>query len=487
MLGAATTGPEANAMAAVRKTPSSHDKRAPESGARDGSAATREALDRHGRELRRSAPRKAHALWKVATRGRDIVDLLRESERGRVAELLPIRHQRMLQSPFAFYRGGAAIMAADLAHTPATGLRVHACGDCHPANFGAFATPERRMLFDVNDFDETSPAPWEWDLKRLAAGFVIAARGNGIGERHSREIAESAARGYRERMRQSATESVLQAWYARIDLNALPTITGDPEIFEFARRDVRQALTEAHVETHVPLRHTRSGAGLAIVDQPPLVYHLKGAHERRFRQLLNAALKRYRTSLAEERRVLFDRYRLADLAMKVVGIGSVGTLCAIALFVAGKDDTLLLQIKEARRSVLEPYAGRSRWPDHGQRVVVGQRLMQAASDVFLSWCPGASERHFYVRQLNDAKLKPLIERFDARQMAEYAQVCGFALANAHARSGPAAAIAAYAGRGRHFDTCLTDFACAYADQNEADYAQFAKAVRSGRLSGATPG
>ncbi|GAA0714687.1 DUF2252 domain-containing protein [Dokdonella soli] len=435
--------------------------------------------------MRQHAPRKAHADWKVATRGRDVLGILRESERGRVAELLPIRHARMLQSPFAFYRGGAAIMGADLARTPVTGLRVQAGGDCHPANFGGFATPERRLLFDVNDFDETLPAPWEWDLKRLAAGFVVASRGNGIGEARSREIVESAVRGYRERMHAVAGETALQVWYARVDLDALPSITGDPTIFEFARRDVRQALADAHVESHVPVRHVRSGSGLALVDHPPLLYHLKGAHDQHLRRLLGAALKRYRESLADERRVLFDRYRLADLAIKVVGVGSVGTLCAVALFVAGKDDTLLLQVKEARRSVLEAHAGKSRYGDHGQRVVVGQRLMQAASDVFLGWCPGSAERHFYVRQLNDAKLKPLIERFDARQMAEYALVCGTVLANAHARSGPAAAIAAYLGRGRHFDACMADFAHAYADQNEADYARFKKAALGGEIEVAT--
>jgi uncharacterized protein (DUF2252 family) len=435
-----------------------------------------------GRALRQKVPRKSHANWKVVARERALLEILREAERGRIVDLLPIRHARMAQSPFAFYRGGAAIMAADLAKTPVTGLRVQAGGDCHPANFGGFATPERRMLFDVNDFDETLPGPWEWDLKRLAAGFVVAGRGNGIGEAHCREIVENAVCGYRQRMREAAGETALRVWYSRVDLNALPTLTGDPTIFEFARRDVREALADAHLESHVPVEHTRIGDRLRIVDHRPLVYHLKGAHDRRFRHLLSAAFKRYRASLPDERRMLFDRYRMVDLAIKVVGVGSVGTLCAIALFVAGKDDTLLLQIKEARASVLEPYAGRSAFHDHGQRVVVGQRLMQAASDVFLGWCPGMDERHFYVRQLNDAKLKPLIEKFDARQMAEYALVCGTALAHAHARSGPAAAIAAYLGSGRHFDTCLADFAVAYADQNEADYVHFTKAVRNGGVA-----
>ena len=434
-----------------------------------------------GRALRQQAPRNGHAEWKVTERGRNVLGILHESERGRVADLLPIRHARMLASPFAFYRGGAAIMAADLARTPATGLRVQAGGDCHPANFGGFATPERRLLFDLNDFDETLPASWEWDLKRLAAGLVVAARGTGIGETRCRTVVESAARGYRERMHAAAAETALQAWYARVDLDALPSITGDPTMFEFARRDVRAALQQMQVETHVPARHARVGGDLVLVDQPPLLYHLKGARDAHLRRLLGAAIARYRASLDDARRVLFDRYRLADLAIKVVGIGSVGTLCAIALFVAGKGDTLLLQIKEARRSVLEAHAGKSRYRDHGQRVVAGQRLMQAASDVFLGWCPGTGDRHFYVRQLNDAKLKPLVERFDARQMGEYALVCGTVLANAHARSGPAAAIAAYLGKGTHFDGCLARFAGAYADQNEADYDRFKKAVAAGRI------
>ncbi|WP_300622108.1 DUF2252 domain-containing protein [Dokdonella sp.] len=456
-------------MGSKRKTDSPRNASPPEA----------PAAAEQGRALRKRIPRKAHSVWKVATRGRDVIGMLRESERGRIAELLPIRHARMLQSPFAFYRGGAAIMAHDLARTPATGLRVQAGGDCHPANFGGFATPERRVLFDLNDFDETLPAPWEWDLKRLAAGFVVAGRGNGLGDARCREIAEAAVRGYSESLREAAGESPLDAWYRRVDLDALPSITGDPSIFEFARRDVREALADAHVDAHVPLRRTRGG--FVLVDKPPLLHHPTGKGERRLRTLLDAAMRRYRVSLPDERRVLFDRYRLADLAIKVVGIGSVGTLCAVALFVAGRDDTLLLQVKEARRSVLEPYAGRSRYPDHGQRVVVGQRLMQAASDLFLGWCPGPGSRHFYVRQLNDAKLKPLLERFDARQMAEYACVCGTVLANAHARSGPAPAIAAYLGGRHRFARRVADFAAAYADQNEADYARFRRAVKEGAI------
>jgi uncharacterized protein (DUF2252 family) len=437
-----------------------------------------------GRALRKKVPRKALAAWKPLARSRDPMALLIAADVGCIPELLPARYARMLESPFAFYRGAVAVMTADLARTPDTGLRVQACGDCHPENFGGFATPERRIIFDLTDFDETLPAPWEWDVRRFVAGCAIAARTNGNSEKRCREIAIAAARGYRERIIASSSETVLQAWYARIGLDALPSITGDPSLFEFARDDVRLARADVGAGSRESPRQQRKRLMEEFVDEPPLPDFFPPKRARVLRRSLAEALRCYRGALTGNRRVLLDRYQVAGLAIKVVGIGSFGTLCGIALLTAGARDSLLLQIKQARHSVLEPYAGPSRLPDPGQRVVAGQRLMQAASDLFLDACPGTRGDHFYVRQFDDAKLKPRLDRFSAKQMAEYVEACGGALANAHARSGAAAAIAGYLGKGERADRWLAEFAIAYADQNEADYAVLVKAVDTGKIKAA---
>ncbi|KAB2841504.1 DUF2252 domain-containing protein [bacterium] len=434
-----------------------------------------------GKRLRQRTSRKSQATYKPLAARPDPVDILTKSNKGRLPELIPIRHGRMLVSPFTFYRGAAAIMAADLAHTPSNGITLQACGDCHLLNFGGFGTPERRVIFDINDFDETHPAPWEWDLKRLAASFVIAGRNNGLSKLECREATQATVRSYRERMLELAEMNVLEAWYASIDAKALIETTQDPEMLKMRRKRLKKAISKTSAEANFPKLVEEKDGRTLFKDDPPFIYH---ADKRKFPDVarrIHDGFKMYRDSLPHERRVLYDRYSLADSAVKVVGIGSVGTICLVALFFSKEGDPLILQIKEARPSVLEPYSGKSKFKNHGQRVVVGQRIMQAASDIFLGWARSSRGKDFYIRQLNDLKLKPLVEIFNAQHLAEYGGACGWALARAHARSGTAALLSGYMGKSDVLDEAVADFAEAYADQNERDYGLFKKAVRAGRI------
>jgi len=431
-----------------------------------------------GRALRARVPRSSHAEWKPGRKRRDPVEIVIESSRGRVPRLVPIRYQRMLQSPFSFFRGAASIMAEDLARTPRSGLRVQACGDSHLLNFGVFATPERRRIFDINDFDETLPAPWEWDVKRLAASMVIAGRHLRFSRRDARAAAVAAVRSYRRHMAVYAGEPALDAWYARID--AVPQLIEDPELRGEYAHAVRRQKQRDETREHHDLTH-RGGRKPRIKSEPPLVYHPGAGDDPRFAGNVEAALRRYRDSLPDERRPLYDRFELCDVAMKVVGVGSVGTVCAVALFLDRNRNPLYLQIKQARASVLEPHAGASRYDNQGERVVVGQRLMQTASDVFLGWTRGDRGRHFYVRQLRDWKVKPALELMRPPNLVRYGEICGWALARAHARTGDAALLSGYLGRNPSFDLAIGRFAVAYAQQNESDYQAFKSAARSGRI------
>jgi uncharacterized protein (DUF2252 family) len=406
--------------------------------------------------------------------------VLEESSKGRIEELLPIRWGRMMQSPFAFYRGAAAIMAADLATTPVTGARVQACGDCHLVNFGGFATPERRLLFDINDFDETLPAPWEWDVKRLAASFVIASRQNGHAEAMAYDAALQCVQSYRQRLAEFAEMSALDVWYSRIDLEDLLPRIADPAMRKRMEKELAKNRGHHHAVDLGKLVET-VGDQPAIKDHPPLIYHWNGEGKTAFEAHVAEAFRQYRETLQDDRRVLLDRYKLQDMALKVVGIGSVGTMCGIMLMLGEDDEVLFLQVKEARMSVLEPYAGKSGYAYQGQRVVVGQRLMQAASDLFLGWTEMDDGRHFYVRQLRDMKVKPMVELFSPALMEQYALACGWALARAHARSGQPALINGYLGKGDAFDRAVAAFAQAYADQNEQDHTALVNAVKQGRL------
>ena len=434
-----------------------------------------------GRTLRDAVPRADHSGWQSPKDRRDPVDIVLAGNESRLLELVPVRHGRMLQSPFAFFRGTAAVMAADLAHTPSSGLRVQACGDAHLSNFGAFATPERGLIFDVNDLDETLPAPWEWDLKRLTASVVLAGRHIHLKQSRSGDAARAAVRSYREHMAEYSFMKALEIWYDRIDLKRLINHFDDDETRTRIEQRVEKARQRSVAEHDFPKLAEHVGLLPRIKDNPPLIFHSSEVKEDEGSEELKAAWALYRESLPEHVRVLFDRFHLCDMAVKVVGVGSVGTTCLIALYMAADDDPLFLQIKEAKGSVLEPYAGKSLHGNHGQRVVVGQRLMQSASDIFLGWSQGKRGRHFYVRQLRDMKLSAIIEGFDDELLRGYAEACGWALARAHARTGDAAMISGYIGSSRTFDDAICDFAVDYADQAERDHKAFVKAVREGRV------
>jgi uncharacterized protein (DUF2252 family) len=434
-----------------------------------------------GKALRDRVSRKQHGEWSPARNRRDPVALVIESGKGRIPELLPIRHGRMMVSPFVFYRGTANIMAADLASTPVTGLRTQICGDAHLCNFGGFATPERRIDFNVNDFDETLPGPWEWDVKRLAASFVLASRSNGFSASDQRATALACLCSYRERMAEFADMPVLEVWYARFDIDEVLESLHDKATKARARKRLKKEASRTVTEHDFPKMAEARGSRYAIKDNPPLIYHHPLVNQATNYANIRQGLARYRESLAPERKILLDRYQQIDIALKVVGVGSVGTFCGVALFMAANDDPLFLQIKEAGPSVLEPYLGKSVYANHGQRVVVGQRQMQAASDVFLGWTQGEAGRHFYIRQLRDMKIKPLVEVFNPATMFDYARLCGWTLARAHARSGDPAMIAGYLGKSDVFDKAVATFSELYADQAELDHAAFKKAILEDRI------
>ena len=416
-----------------------------------------------------------------AGKTRDAVGLLQASNEGRLPELVPLRFGRMMVSPFAFYRGAADVMAHDLAQTPATGLLGQICGDCHLLNFGGFATPERKLIFDINDFDETSIASWEWDIKRLAASFVVAGRANGFSVVDSEEAAWLTARSYQEKMAELAEMPVLKAWYSALDLRELVESGADENMKRIQRKRIAKA-TEfcSHAHEFYKLVH-QAGDSPKIIDQPPLIYHSKDTDQEIFWKEISAVIAQYAASLSPHCQTLLQRFELRDIAVKVVGVGSVGTLCGIALFMSGNGDPLFLQFKQANRSVLEAYAGPSSYAHHGQRVVMGQRLMQAASDIFLGWTTGNAGRQFYLRQLRDAKIKPIIELMPTAQLKKYASVCGWALARSHARSMDAAVLSGYLGLSDAWPDALVRFSRDYADQTEIDHAALVSAIRSGRI------
>ncbi len=435
-----------------------------------------------GKALREAVPRGQHAEWTPSRNRHNPVDMVVESSRGRVPELIPIRYGRMAVSPFTFYRGTANIMAADLASTPATGIRAQLCGDCHLLNLGGFATPERRLIFDMNDFDETLPGPWEWDVKRLAASFTMACRSNGFSKSDQRDAAQGCAWSYREHMAEYAEARVLDVWYTALDIGKIMSSVGDKVTRARLRQRIQKEKTREATEHNFPTLAEAKGGKYVIKDNPPLIYHHQLLDLAESRDNIQRALSLYRETLPDDRKVLLDRYRLMDVALKVVGVGSVGTMCAIALIMAADDDPIFIQIKEAGPSVLEPYAGKSRYSNHGQRVVVGQRLMQASSDIFLGWTHGKRGRDFYLRQLRDMKMKVLVEVFNPKTMVDYATLCGWTLARAHAKSGDAAMIAGYLGKSDVFDRAIARFSELYADQAERDHAAFKQAIRTGRIA-----
>lgn len=438
-----------------------------------------------GKALRDSVSRSSHGEWKAPKDRRDPIEILSEANEGRLPQLIPIRFGRMAESPFAFYRGAAAIMAADLASTPQSGLRVQACGDAHLMNFGGFATPERNVIFDINDFDETLPGPWEWDIKRLAASVVIAGRHIELSESDAAKAATDTVCEYRERMANYASMRALDVWYDVIDIeravSAAEEAMGSSEARERVERRIHQAQKKSTPDILFPKLAEHHGAMPKIKDEPPLIFHPTEEMAPGLKSGYREPIARYRESLPEHVRVLFDRFHIRDFAIKAVGVGSVGTICGIALFMAADDDPIFIQVKEARPSVLEPYVGKSQHKNNGERVVAGQRLMQSASDMFLGWARGENDRDFYFRQLRDTKISAVVEDFDARFLRAYGRLCAWSLARAHARSGDAARIAGYMGSNSSFDDAICEFAVEYADQNQHDYRAFIKAVREGRI------
>lgn len=451
------------------------------------------ALDR-GRAARRQAPRSSHAGWKPAP-GRDPLAILERQAEPRVQELLPIRYGRMSVSPFAFYRGAAAVMAADLAPTPTSKIRVQACGDAHISNFGGFASPDRRLVFDLNDFDETLPAPWEWDVKRMAASAEIAARERGADPERAASLVESAVRMYRQTMRRAAESSFIDVWYSRLDIESLLSRLND-EGRESADRFGQAARKATRKDSGRALRKlTETVDGkVRFVSRPPLLTPAEelvdepGAEY--WAEMVRGLIDQYAETLTDDRRHLFRHFEFVHMARKVVGVGSVGTRAWVLLFVSGRRrDPLVLQVKEATASVLAPWAGASRYELQGRRVVEGQRLTQAASDLFLGWFRNdrvdGVTRDFYVRQLWDWKLSADIDELTDQGFEDYLGACGAALALAHARSGDRVAIASYLGKGDNFERAVARFSREYADQSERDHALLLEAIKSGRLPALT--
>jgi len=467
---------------------------------------TRAERQSAGKLARTRVPRESHAAW-VPWPGRpDPVDLLELQAESRVPNLVPIRYGRMMVSPFAFFRGAALQMAADLAHTPDSGLRVQACGDAHLANFGGFGSPERELLFDLNDFDETLPGPWEWDVKRLVASLAVAGRAGGLSKAERREVLLAGTCRYRQAMRGFAQMGNLEVWYSMLTDATLAQVLS-------AVKAARQRVQKRELEKRIKRAEVKAEANdsirafnklttvvdgrLQIISDPPLIVRaidlLPPGEADDVLERVHELVRGYRATLPDDRRHLLEGYRVVDVARKVVGVGSVGTRCWIVLL-AGRstpEDPLFLQVKEAEASVLEPYAGKSRFRNHGQRVVEGQRLMQAASDIMLGWLHtdagmDGKPRDFYVRQLWDWKFSARLDSASAPLLAPYAEMCAWTLARSHARSGDRVAIAAYLGNGDQFDRAIAQFAEAYADQTERDYGALVAAVKSGRLTAEGP-
>ena len=431
-----------------------------------------------GRMLQSKVPVTMHASLNFDRDKVEPIAYLDQYNKHRIRILVPIRWGRMMRSPFCFFRGAAALMAADLARTTRIDLLVQACGDCHVLNFGAFGSPERNIVFDITDFDETLPAPWEWDLKRLASSFVLIARENSVADEFGLSAALAAARSYRETIAKYAEMSIREVWHSRIDWTDVVSKTQDRYLAEARQARLRQAI-DLNSQNYVsPKLIVQQNGFCQLRDNPPVMYHPK---DHWLADEFRLALPMYRQSLQEDKQRLFDRHKLQDIAVKVVGIGSVGTMCAIALFLAPDNEILLLKIKEASRSVLEAYAGKSEYANSGQRVVAGQRIAQSASDTFLGWTCFPGGRHFYIQQLRDTKVKPEVDLWTGNDTVESAILMGAALARAHARSGDAAVIAGYLGDNDSFDQAISEFAIAYANQTEKDHFDLVKAVNSGRI------
>ncbi len=445
----------------------------------DNTATPRDGRRVRGQALRSAVPYIDHAGWEITADRLDPVAMLHESDSWRRPELVPIRYGRMSKTPFTFFRGSSSVMAADLSKTPNIKVKVQVCGDCHALNFGAFATPERHVVFDLNDFDETLPGPWEWDLKRLAVSLVLIARDNGLKPKVEAEAVEAAVRAYRMRMEEFSRMPILDIWYAKVDWESVMAEAPDRN-FQDGLQDQLKKARKQNVYHYFPKLTQQTNGGFAIKDNYPLVYH--PTDDSTFEKRMTEGLELYKQSLQDDKQRLLERYRLVDVAIKVVGVGSVGTTCAIALLLGPDDDPLFLQLKEARQSVLEPYVGSSAFENKGQRVVAGQRIIQSASDIFLGWMRLGDGKDFYVRQLRDTKVKLDTESWSAKHLVCMSEMLGGVLAKAHARSGDSTVVAGYLGETDAFDKAVADFSIAYANQVEKDHASLVAAIHSGRIT-----
>ena len=431
-----------------------------------------------GKEMRSKTPRTAHATWKCPANRPEVKEMIESSNHDRISQLVPVRHFRMSPSPFTFYRATASIMARDLSSTPSSGIVVQICGDCHLMNFGGFATPERHIVMDINDFDETYPGNWEWDLKRLAVSFSLAAREKNLSKSDGNDFVMELFSSYQASMNEYSSMNLLDLWYLKFDLEEIVSQLKNEQLME----RLAKTLAKGHSQTQdsVFYKMTSSDLGkFAIKEDPPLILHPFNPEEHM--KMIETFFDQYKDTLQPDRRFLLEQYRITDVALKVVGVGSVGTRCFVLLLLNDNDEPLFIQVKEARPSVLEPYGNGVVYKHQGERIVQGQRLIQSASDIFLGWTTGPHGRHYYLRQLRDKKVSPNIETMNKSILKVYAQYCGKVLAKAHCKTNHGAIICGYLGKGNVFGEALIQFANDYADQTEKDHGKFVKAIKSGEL------
>ncbi|WP_259067757.1 DUF2252 domain-containing protein [Mucilaginibacter sp. X4EP1] len=432
-----------------------------------------------GKILREITPRSSHAKLHLPLKRTPVERMISQSNEGRLPELVPIRHFRMGKSPFTFYRGTASLMANDLSCSPSTGVNIQACGDSHLMNFGGFATPERTLIVDMNDFDETNPGPWEWDLKRLAASFLLACREKGYSASDGHDVTMQLMQTYQQKIYEYSTMNFLDLWYSKLTLEEIAQNAKTKEGKALITKAVKKANEQTHDTVFYKITANTLGK-IEITDHAPLIYHPIDVEEQMAAIL--SFMDDYKSTLQNDRRQLLDQYKVVDVALKVVGVGSVGTRCMVVLLMNDNKEPLFLQVKEAGQSVLEPFTGKSKFQHSGERVVQGQRLIQSASDVFLGWAKDHTGRCFYLRQLRDKKMSPSIEEFNKTMLGGYATICGNILARAHCKTGQGALICGYIGKGEVFANAICKFSALYADQTEKDYADFMKAIKDGVLT-----
>jgi len=431
-----------------------------------------------GKEMRGKVSRTEHSVWKVPPNRPSVKNMIDLSNYDRLPDLVPVRHFRMSASPFVFYRATASLMARDLSFTPSSGINVQICGDCHLMNFGGFATPERHMVMDINDFDETLPGPWEWDVKRLAVSFILAAREKNLNSNNARDIVMDLITAYQNALDEFANMNLLDLWYLKFDLEEIVKEQKSDELKDRLAKNLAKGNKQTHDKVFYKMTSDNMGQ-FTITDQPPLILHPFNLEESR--DMINTFFEQYKSTLQPDRRLLFEQYHITDVALKVVGVGSVGTRCYVALLLNDNNEPLFIQVKEARQSVLEPFNKASIYGHHGERIVQGQRLMQSASDIFLGWTTGPQGRQYYLRQLRDKKISPDINTLNKEFLTIYAQYCARVLAKAHCKTNQGAVICGYIGKGNRFAESIAQFAELYADQTEKDFEEFKKAIQKGEL------